>query len=70
MPRKRRPRGVRRKVNVGLVRVDLRGRIVIWVRALGSRKKGIPILEGVGHEATDGSQIGVANLITENELRK
>ena len=39
------------------------------IGTLRSRKEGITVLEGVGHESTDGPEVGISYLVTEDELK-
>lgn len=58
----------RSKVEVGLIVLDLSrsclSRLVIRLM----RQEAIAILESIGHKFTDGSQVGIADLVAENEL--
>lgn len=60
---------VRSEVEIGLVVPDLLRSCFSSLAICVMRQETIAILESIGHEFTDGSQIGIADLVAENELR-
>lgn len=58
----------RSKAEVGLIVLDLSRSCLSRLAIRLMRQETIAILESIGHKFTDGSQVGIADLVAENKL--